>query len=184
MWNREPIVISNNYRATRFVILSEELAETYIENTKHVAISITSPLPTKEYLDKYGFKPREHILLPENKNRIDSLFLRFDDFSNPNLDSKKIYDESGLLTKVNRLFREEDARLILDFSSKYVDYIKTFVINCQAGISRSAGVGAALAVFYFGNGNDELFFKRFTPNMWVYRTILKIGQEEYTNEKS
>lgn len=50
--------------------------------------------------------------------------------------------------------------------------VTNFVINCKAGICRSAGVAAALSLVF--NGNDEEFFKRpFCPNMLCYRLVLR-----------
>ena len=52
--------------------------------------------------------------------------------------------------------------------------IETAVIQCNAGISRSAGVAAAIALII--NGDDSVIFndKRYLPNRLVYRTILEV----------
>ena len=49
-----------------------------------------------------------------------------------------------------------------------VDFI---CVNCEAGISRSAGIAGALSKIY--NKEDSYYFKHFCPNMFVYTSILK-----------
>jgi len=69
-----------------------------------------------------------------------------------------------------KIFTVDNAKQILDFIKQYIN-ISFVAINCEAGISRSAGVGAALNKIY--NGDDEYFFKNYIPNKLVYSTILK-----------
>lgn len=73
------------------------------------------------------------------------------------------------------LFNERDAEQILDFVDAFKDSVDTIVCQCEAGISRSAGVAGALAKIY--NGNDQYYFDNYIPNMRVYRTILNKYQE-------
>lgn len=57
---------------------------------------------------------------------------------------------------------------------KFVELHKdgNFIVQCDAGVSRSAGVAAALMKFY--NGDDTPIFdnKKYCPNMLCYRTML------------
>ena len=55
------------------------------------------------------------------------------------------------------------------------DDIETIIVNCEAGISRSAGVAAALANII--NEDDSRYFKEYLPNMLVYRKILEAAQD-------
>ena len=53
-----------------------------------------------------------------------------------------------------------------------VTKVDLIVINCEAGMSRSAGVGAALSKIL--NGNDTDFFRYFHPNMYIYSKLIAI----------
>ena len=44
-------------------------------------------------------------------------------------------------------------------------------MNCEAGISRSAGIAAALSKII--DKVDTIFFKNFIPNRHIYRTIME-----------
>jgi protein-tyrosine phosphatase len=48
---------------------------------------------------------------------------------------------------------------------------EAIIVNCEAGISRSAGVAAALAKFFYDD--DKEIFKKAIPNMYVYRLTLR-----------
>ena len=67
-----------------------------------------------------------------------------------------------------------DARKILDFVQ--VDDIKVLVVHCGAGVSRSAGVAAALAEIFWGT--SQQFFERYVPNRLCYRTVLTAAHED------
>lgn len=69
-----------------------------------------------------------------------------------------------------RIPQKEDAIAIVDFFEKNID-LDLFVVHCDMGACRSPAVGAAASKHY--NGDDEIFFKRFTPNMLLFRLILE-----------
>lgn len=50
------------------------------------------------------------------------------------------------------------------------------MIHCLMGQSRSSAVAAAIYKI-FSNQDDSYFFDKHTPNRKVYRTILKIAQQ-------
>ena len=70
--------------------------------------------------------------------------------------------------------KEDDATLL----AKFVLYEHKhkpdahLVVNCEGGISRSAGIAAAISKYF--NGNDHHYFhkSRFVPNMRCYRLVL------------
>ena len=68
------------------------------------------------------------------------------------------------------LMSEEDARKVVQFVNLHVE--KHIIVHCDAGISRSAGVGAAISKYV--SGDDSAFFNsgRYYPNMWCYRKTL------------
>lgn len=64
------------------------------------------------------------------------------------------------------------AREIVDFVLRNLaEGVDTFACHCEAGISRSAGVTAALAKLL--NNDDESYFSRRRPNVLIYTSILK-----------
>ena len=98
------------------------------------------------------------------------LFRAFDD-----LDKQPGASTIAYLGREAQLFAASDAEAIcqavLDTRPEGV------IAHCEAGISRSAGVAAALAAFF--NGDDSDYFAtrgysagRYAPNMLVYGTLL------------
>ncbi len=68
------------------------------------------------------------------------------------------------------LFSPEHARRIWDFVLQHPD-VERIVLHCDAGISRSAAVAAAIGRVL--NGDDTEFFSgKYQPNMRVYRLLL------------
>lgn len=78
----------------------------------------------------------------------------------------------------------EDARMIVDFVSRWSNKVNLVIIHCEAGISRSAGVCAALMKIF--NGNDfEIFDNpRYAPNMSCYRSVLESYFGSYNSEEA
>jgi predicted protein tyrosine phosphatase len=65
-----------------------------------------------------------------------------------------------------RLFNREMAEEIASFVRRHLaEGTSLIVVNCDAGVSRSAGVAAALSLHY--NGDDSTFRREFSPNAWV-----------------
>lgn len=69
------------------------------------------------------------------------------------------------------VFDRSHARAICSFVLQHRDAIASIVVHCDAGVSRSAGVAAALAKA-LGEDDTELF-RRHRPNPHVYRTVLE-----------
>ena len=86
------------------------------------------------------------------------LRLKFDDV-------ERDYKNEHCITK-------EDAENIVKFVNKNKNRVDKFIIHCEAGVSRSAGVGAAIMKAL--NGDDWDVFKNplKCPNMKCYRTVL------------
>lgn len=115
----------------------------------HILISVRNP-------------KQDHYEPTPNKLRKATLILKFHDVD---VVHSGMYD----------LFTEVHAKKILDFVDKWKVDIKEIVINCTAGFSRSPGIAAALAKII--NGDDMEYFRKYRPNMLVYRTILKVNEE-------
>jgi predicted protein tyrosine phosphatase len=69
------------------------------------------------------------------------------------------------------LFSPAHAAQITDFVREHAPHVERILVHCDAGVSRSAAVGAAIARAL--NGDDTEFFAgRYRPNMRVYRMVL------------
>ena len=86
------------------------------------------------------------------------LRLKFDDV-------ERDYKNEHCITK-------EDAESIVKFVNKNKNKVDKFIVHCEAGVSRSAGVGAAIMKAL--NGDDWDVFKNplKCPNMKCYRMVL------------
>lgn len=69
------------------------------------------------------------------------------------------------------LFSAEHARAIWDFVLEHRDAAR-LVVHCDAGVSRSPAIAAAVARVLTGD-DAEYFVGRYRPNMRVYRTLLE-----------
>lgn len=67
---------------------------------------------------------------------------------------------------------KNDAEKIAKFALYWKDSVDLIIVHCEAGISRSAGVAAAILKFF--NNDDEQIFKSpyYRPNMSCYRMVL------------
>ena len=67
----------------------------------------------------------------------------------------------------------DEAKQIVDFIETVVSRndIQTFIVHCDAGESRSAGVAAAVSKYYFND--DSKWFSEKEPNSRVYNLILE-----------
>jgi len=81
-------------------------------------------------------------------------------------------------------FGSEQANQILDFVNGVWNKIDLFMVHCQAGISRSPAIAAAIAKIKYGN--DTEFFERYCPNSLVYSMLLRTATDrgEFNNESA
>ena len=129
----------------KFLILSRNAAKRYSYGNipKTIIISITDVGSMPKVFDK-------------NSNLVSVLSLQFNDAT---------ADEFGCMT-------EDDADRIIKFVNIFIGSVEQIVVHCEAGISRSAGVAAALMAII--NGNDDEVFKdpKYCPNSHCYRLLL------------
>ena len=86
------------------------------------------------------------------------LRLKFDDV-------ERDYKNEHCITK-------EDAENIVKFVNKNKNKVDKFIVHCEAGVSRSAGVGAAIMKALHGDDWDVFKNPLKCPNMKCYRTVL------------
>jgi predicted protein tyrosine phosphatase len=77
---------------------------------------------------------------------------------------------------------EADAHTILAFVEEHLPSVETIVCQCDAGLSRSAGLAAALSRIL--QGDDRYFFQRFAPNERVYQKLLEADRQRHQEKNS
>lgn len=70
------------------------------------------------------------------------------------------------------LFDRERAITIRDFVLAHRDRAERIVVHCDAGLSRSPAVAAAITKAL--GGDDAPWFKRYRPNALVYRKLVEV----------
>lgn len=71
----------------------------------------------------------------------------------------------------------EQAHNIVNFIKQHLNQVDQIIVHCDAGVSRSAGICAAIAKVL--DGDDSQFFNSayYCPNMTCYRRILNAFME-------
>ena len=70
------------------------------------------------------------------------------------------------------LFSREHAMKVWTFVLQHLPEIQRVIVHCDAGVSRSPAVAAAISKVLTGD-DAEFFGGRYRPNMRVYRTLLE-----------
>jgi len=143
----------------KYLVLSRGAAQIYTytpHKEKSIMISIYSP---------GGCPLRIHEADREICNILQVLPLEFSDSE---------FNEKGLYDKP---ISKEQAQLIVDFVRTYKYQIDQIIVHCDAGVSRSAGVCAAIAKAL--DNDDIQFFNSnyYCPNMTCYRRVLNAFME-------
>lgn len=143
--------------------MDEYTVARYACDEPHIVISIRSP-------------SGERVTLPKNDLRMDTLWLCFHDIDDTEAgkDARHLIKCLGAENPVS--FGVKMAREVLDFVERN-DGATTIIVNCEAGISRSAGVAAALSKVL--TGDDEDFFGRYCPNTTAYKKIVAEAQKKW-----
>lgn len=135
------------------LVLSRDKIKDFKTDVKHIIISITDP-------------NNEEVVINSGCTCLDILRLQFHDLDKR---AKKIIQNSS--DKNNYLlFNKKEAKKIVNFIKKYLNKTNLIICQCEAGISRSAGVAAALSKYI--TGSDEYYFKHYIPNSLVYKLLL------------
>lgn len=68
---------------------------------------------------------------------------------------------------------EKDAEKIAEFVHQWKDNVDVIIVHCRAGVSRSAGVAAAISKHVFNDDNWVFDSPKYQPNMTCYRYTLE-----------
>lgn len=144
----------------KIAVLSKLFAEGVapVVGRPYAIISITDPTS-----DSATFKPNEYCR--------GVLFLKFYDidFTDP----EKTDDQVAVMRDYGHgLFKDDQAKQIVDFVEEIKDKVKIIICNCDAGISRSSAVAAAIQKYLTGSDKEIFNDDRYLPNMYVYRKLL------------
>lgn len=134
-------------------VLSREAIKHFRTGIRHVVISVRDPDSDK-------------VRLPVQTSRLDALYLVFHDI------------DKEFSTQKLKIFTEGMSALIWEFLEKYLSKVDLIIVNCEAGISRSAGIAGAISKVI--NGKDDYYFKYYCSNRLVYRTVLNEGIKRIT----
>jgi len=135
------------------LVFSRETIKEFVTDRPYLLISIRDP-------------KSELVETQDNPNQVARIDLEFSDWDLEKFPQLK--DKPQL-----KAFTKEDAQYIINILRLTEKYINLIVVNCEAGISRSAGVAAALAKC-LGQSDEKFFNPRgpYCPNRYVYRTLL------------
>jgi|694.fasta_scaffold08002_4 predicted protein tyrosine phosphatase len=78
-------------------------------------------------------------------------------------------------------FTDLQANQIIDFTYEVLPKIECLLVHCEFGASRSPAVAAALAVSLWGPNTDRVYFKKYTPNTYVYNKILEAHNSRFNS---
>ena len=78
------------------------------------------------------------------------------------------------------MFSSNRSNNSLIFIKKNFNKVDKFIVTCDAGYSRSAGIGAAISKYFYNN--DMEYFNsngKYCPNMLCYKKLLNelVGEE-------
>ena len=129
-----------------FLVLGRKHVKWIAPDEPYILISITDPTTPD-------------AKIAESEYRVDALRLKFHDSG-----------DYGQPLRDTVVMTAEHARSILDFVNQHKNTVSTIVCQCEAGMSRSAAIAAALS--HILQGQNRYFYANFEPNKWVYKTIL------------
>ena len=81
-------------------------------------------------------------------------------------------DVYGHMARAEDLMQPEDAAQIRDLLARYRDY--DVIVHCDAGMSRSAGVAAAIVEASGGDASEIFDSPYYDPNLHCYQLLLRV----------
>lgn len=132
----------------------------------HVIVSIRTP------------EDPHMVRLPFSAHTLAVLHLQFHDLNDAALAHVEVRDQYEA-----QCFNRDHARQVLQLVKEFPK-AERLIVHCDAGLSRSPGVAAAVSKIL--TGDDSQFFKRYSPNSRVHRTILEehfAPENEHGNDR-
>jgi len=140
-------------RRIAILVLNRDFIGRYKPAVPYIVISITDP-------------DRPFAALAASPTKRGELRLKFHESAQkPDLPGLE-----GMFENTDEGLRRDDAVTLLRFVRSHIENIELIICQCEAGISRSAGVAAALSRLY--NNDDAFFFENYIPNTDVYRALI------------
>lgn len=137
----------------RFKTFSRELIQKWVPSEDCLIISISDP-------------NSDPIILNVNKFVKGVLRLSFHDIDNFPSELLPLFEREGIV-----LFSWKHADKIVRFVHNNLSEISLIACNCEAGVSRSRGIAAALSKAIIGD--DSKVFQRGRPNLRVRSILLE-----------
>ena len=127
----------------KILVMSRDQARFFEHTEPYAIIGISDSYSTDiEYID--------------SPNLVGKLMIRFDDIMKP--------------VKGKILFKDNTARMIWDFIEEIYNNIDLLMVHCNAGVSRSTAIAAAISKAY--NGYCTKYFYWYCPNQYVYKKMM------------
>ena len=138
-----------------FYVYSRQKAkrESYRINAPTLIISITDP----------GLNPNTFA---RNSNIVGLCRLQFDDVTEENARPEDV------------MMTPRDAEKIKDYVLRYKDRVESIIVHCEVGVSRSAGIMAAIQKYMIGDDSAIFNNDAFSPNMHCYNLMLSALNEQ------
>lgn len=162
----------------KFVVMSRRDAVQY-SYVAHMESSVIISI-----CDSYSLFPKFKRMKSNGIKAV--LNLSFDDVQLPSGASERYIwkkDEGLLFDTLDNspyvVISEEDAKNIVSFVKKWYNKVDTIIVHCNAGISRSSGVCAAIMKGMTGDDSQIFDNPKYVPNTTCYKVVL----EEFMKEK-
>lgn len=114
---------------------------------------------------------------------LDEIKIHCHDIENPptEFNNKVIRDFPHFYKEPMIYFSREHALQVLKLAFHYYNAAELCMCQCDAGVSRSTAVAAALSKIF--NNDDFYFFQNYVPNQFIYRTILEVYHNEVKDDE-
>lgn len=170
----EHIHIYPRYTVERLLDRPETIPTSYVEGGWALISVYTEP---QELL-----LTDAHVELLKTKNCSVTMTEQFYDIFPETLENEGFVERFP--NAVRSLFNETQAKHIYDFLVELnkLDNVKTLVVHCDAGISRSGAIGAFATDLYKKDYMDYMATNpNVMPNYFVYKTLCKVSGLDQTN---
>lgn len=100
------------------------------------------------------------------ENRVDLLRLHFWDIANPSPNMIESGD--------SKLFSRAQAEKLIEFVDRVWEKSEVLLVHCEAGLSRSPAIAAAITCMKLNKEGVEKYFSKYMPNGFVFKTLLEV----------